>query len=260
MLKNILLLETQLHEIIQNSFSNLIEDVKKSDFPQTGKALAMQVIKSNFLKEGIFEACISENIYVAKLLYRSLIEHFLRHQYIFIRWTKEQNDSAGADYYKYCDMGEDWEYIKAINKTNKIFSVEKMEKENKWDAYLKMKNNKENISQKELEIKTSLFTYTKIINYIWENINNNETMKALSSVILDYSELSSYVHGGPFAESQLISNADPNKMIKNKEELLEMTFYMSKNIKEFTYLFAYKIEKKYGIYCQKIIDLGKIKK
>lgn len=238
------------NEVIQHSFADLTKDVLKSEFPCTARALTMLVTKSNFVKNSIFDVSEHEDLYSANILYRSLIEHSLRHQYIFMSYAKNKNDSVGKDYYEYCDMGENLDFLKAIKSTNEIFDPENADIKT-WEELSKIDERFQKCTPKQLSIKVDQFKYRSIIKFISSNLSLKEGI--LAKIIPLYSELSSFVHGGPYGEKNLFSHAlNEQARLDKLENICEMTFEISKAIKSFTYLFAYQVNKKYGSYYNKI--------
>lgn len=242
--------DDNIFKIIEASLLDLTMEVLKSEYPFTGKALVMLVTKSNFIKNSIFDVCENEDLYSANILYRSLIEHFLRHQYLFLNYAKRKNDDIGIDYYNYCDMGENLDFLKSIKSTNKIFDPEHPDI-NTWEEISKLDKRFSKISPKELKEKSEQFRYRNIIKFLSSTLSLKDSM--LNKIIPLYSELSSFVHGGPYGENMLFAHGVNEKdRIEKLKNICEMTFEISKGIKLYTYLFAVQINQKYGIFYNQI--------
>lgn len=242
-------IDAKIHEVIEESLADLARFLSNSKFPKTGTALIMLLTKSNFIKNGIYELCSVEDLYSVNILYRSLIEHFLKHQYIFLNFAKSNNDQIGTDYYSYCDMGENLDYLKAIRSTNTIFDPSNSDIE-VWEELVKHDKRFKGISPKKLKEKNDQFRYKNIIRYISSlGIEDNGTLK---KIIPQYSELSSFVHGGPYSENILFEKSGSTERIEIMKNTCEMTFSIAKSIKAFTYLFAYQLSNEYGSYYNKI--------
>lgn len=238
-----------IHNVIEESFTELIKDLKKYKYQKTLLAMVNLVLKTNFIKNSIFDLCETDDLYSAKILYRSLIEHSLIHEYLFMKSTVDKNDSVGEDYYKYCDMNEDLKYLKTIKNINKNFNLGKQDIDT-WKEISKIKEDFNKITRKNLKFKADQFKYWNIVNYIFNNVKDDFVINFLTKIILEYAELSSFVHGGPFGEKIMYKGFD-----KIKDELkymAEMTFSIVKNIKLTTYLLAYQSDKKYGVFYNQI--------
>lgn len=248
-------MDEKMFEIIEESFPSLLSTVFESDYRQTGLSLTSFHSKTHFIKNAIFDLCENDDLYSARILFRSLIEHFLRHQYIFIRFAFEKNDKVGEDFYKYCDLGENRDFLKNINSANKLVDDNYL-KINVWDEIKKVQKDFNGIDSKYLEEKSNQFQYKNIIKYILDNIKDDSIKPMLQKIILNYSELSSFVHGGPFGEREMIRNSNSEIRSQSLQSLAELTFSMVKGIVTYTYLFAYQIDKKYGPYYNRLIKIS----
>lgn len=247
--------DEKMFEVIEESFYLLTSTALKSDYKQTGRALTSFHAKTHFIKNAIYELCESDDPYSARILFRSLIEHFLRHQYIFIRFAIEKNDQVGEDFYKYCDVGENRDLLKNINSANKLGDDSYLNF-NVWDEIKKVRKEFNDIDTKYLEDKINQFTYKNIIKYILTNISDDSIKPILQKIIMNYSELSSFVHGGPFSEREMLKNSNSEIRSQSLQSLAELTFIMVKGIITYTYLFAYQIDKKYGSYYNRLIKIS----
>jgi len=252
--------DEKIHQIMEESFGELIKSISKSTFPSTGKALITLTLKSNFIKNAIFDLCENDDLYSVSILFRSLIEHYLRQQYLFMRYAQEKNDSIGIDYYKYCNMGEDLGYIKSIKYIHKMFDDKN--DFDIWGSYCSVKPEFKNLTKIERKSKVDQFNYKNIISFIWNFSKNEEVSNFLQNIILNYSELSSFVHGGPYGENMMFSNGDKKKRNKKLKNMAELSFTMAKQIKQFTYLFAYQLDTKYGSFYNRLLksELPKVLK
>jgi hypothetical protein len=143
------------------------------------------------IKKGIYTLYISENIYSSKILIRCLIEHYYR---LFLITTK------GKQYAEYYDnhllYQEVYEYCKSekfvqtnLNKATSEYSIEE-----------NMENNEKGstkILRKERDEINALFRYKAI----WKSLipEMKKSAELFSKIIIEYSKLSSYIHGGPYA-------------------------------------------------------------
>lgn len=211
-------------------------ELSKSDFPQTFRALFSFIAKTDAIKSAMFEMADSENIYGMKILYRSLIEHFLKFQYILYRFILEKNDAAGEDFYLFCGAIENVEFANALRASEAIFG-----KDNQFDAFqfIKEKNPKlKRFSNNEIKRKSEQFKHRNIVKYIKENVDSLITSESslLLNTIPIYSELSSFIHGGPHTEwftSDVISSDEDQKLVIQDAR---MAFLISSFVKAFSFL------------------------
>jgi hypothetical protein len=229
--KNIKNIE-QLREIDEYLFSEIIEgklaeiaylSIKNSGFPVTARAFMLFNTKINFLKNSIFNTAEDEDTYSIRILYRSLLEHYLTFFYICSRFLEQRSDIVANEYYEFGDLDEKKKYVEALIKNNGIFSVVN-KNVNKLEIIKEMIPELNKITLNDLQEKVNQFKYKNILDY-FSNIfdlkktsEKNELInKVLFSIIPEYSELSSFVHGGPQAEIILAS-------INNEEERIKDVF------------------------------------
>lgn len=67
-----------ISSIIKESGEKILLNLGKYEYPQTFRALFSFFAKTEAIKAAMFEMAESVNIYGMKILYRSLIEHFLK--------------------------------------------------------------------------------------------------------------------------------------------------------------------------------------
>lgn len=161
----------------------------------------MFITKSNFIKNAIIDLCENEDVYSTRILYRSLIEHGLKHQYLYLRWAKDKNDSVGEEYYEFCNFSEDLSYLKAIQYANRL-AGQTTTKEEPFSILNQLKQQSTKYSSTLIEEKARQFSYRKIVEYILSTVKTENLSPFLCKLILEYSELSSFVHGGPFSENE----------------------------------------------------------
>lgn len=240
-----------IHEVVEQSLAALTSELLKSEFPQTGLALTSLAAKTNFLKTAIFDLCENDDPYSAGILFRSLIEHSLRHLYMFIRYAIDKSDAVGQEYYKYGNLGEERDYLKSIKSANNLIDVNFSEF-NVWEEIKKIRTDLAGVDVGTLEKLVGQFQYKNIIKYLAVNIKEASVLEFSQKLILNYSELSSFVHGGPSAEREMLKNSKEDLRFKSLVNTAELTFAISKNIKLHTYLFAYQIDRKYGVFYNRI--------
>jgi len=238
-----------IHKVLEKSFPGLIKDSKKFQHKTTSTALISLALKINFLKNGIFDLCETDNVYPAKILFRALIEHSLKHQYLLMRSSIEKSDDVGKDYYKFCDMNEDLLRLNSINNFIKKLNLKKQEIDT-WEELCKINKDFNKITKKGLKYKADQFKYLNIITYLSNEVKDNLVRDFLAKVILNYCELSSFVHGGPCGEKSMHKGL--NVAQKELKKIAEMAFSFNKNINLTTYLLAFQIYKKYGLYYKQI--------
>ncbi|WP_156486245.1 hypothetical protein [Marinomonas sp. TW1] len=196
----ILEFDDQFHEKFGELGDKFIPILGASKYSVTGKTLIGLMASANSVKLGIYdlaEAC-DTHLYVLKVLHRTLIEHYLKFHYILLRALKEQSDDVGLEYRKYSTISETLAFINASEASMKIAGKP-------IDAQVLKKLRKDhpdlNISKRDLNEITYKWKHRSIIKYIKANSSfiKNESAYLLK-LIPEYAELSSFIHGGTFAE------------------------------------------------------------
>ena len=177
--------------------------------------------------------------HVEMSVYRSLIEHFLRHNYLFFRFIREKKDAVGEEYSDLADIKEYFDFFRAANAEQKIFEGQDQSEEFNEYIYSRFPKYKK-ISKKELRNKLSQFTVKSMIGFIWENLKKSEMEPAvINNLLTDYSILSSFVHGGPHA-NRLMMHYAPNIDDRTQEnlKLCRQSYFLTTYIKMNTYIVA----------------------
>ncbi len=186
-------------EIITKVMPNFLEFSKKCQHRKTILALVAFHTHLSTLKNAIIDLSETENIYSIKVLYRIYLEHWLKGTYIWTRYAKEQNDDVGVEYGSLGKIGEELKYGNSLNQVSAILDAETKNLD-VWDALCKFDSRLKNLSKKEVLDNAKKFEYKAIAKYLVDN--NAPGGNWVQMIIPEYSELSSYVHGGPNATAE----------------------------------------------------------
>lgn len=170
-------------DIIKNT--NCHNVAEENNFISTGQALFYLSFQINRICDSMLLRFIGD--YAIVILYRSIIEHFVKHFYIFLRFHKEHNDNVGEQYYFDCI------YEEQVKKMNAFL----------WPNFFKAKLDMKQ-DHKQIRSNAENFSFREILNYIGE-INLPDMSESIKKLIqemkMNYSLCSSYTHGGPEAIS-----------------------------------------------------------
>lgn len=232
-------LNKRLSEEIQSSLPAVIESLGKTKFKYTGKALLAFIPKSGYLNNAILELSASRNVYSVAVLYRSIIEHYFRHLYIYTKALKNDTDDVGKSYCKTLKASEDLQWFDKVNKHNRKVGTNKTV----WNT--KGEHN-ESIRDAKRE-----FLFSNILEYFKSNNTgeSEEIKKYINDHLLErsveYDNLSSAVHGGPFGESALFNlHKDKKKYDDTLYKFANESLGLHYGTVESTYLFAYLMDEK----------------
>lgn len=178
-------------------YENDVQDlIKISNIHYSAETIYILVNNSESLFNEILNSVIDDNFYAASILYRSLTEYFLRLLYVYLRTTNDKNDKAGYEYLILLKENETRQFNNSIAELNNYikefnFSVKR--------KYLKPINS--SITVEQTKLAKYNYSYRNIIKYIFQNYNylNLQGPNELFffTVMQEYNELSSFVHGGP---------------------------------------------------------------
>jgi hypothetical protein len=126
--------------------------------------------------------------YSASILYRSFVEHLVKHTYIFVSCAKD-GDGVGTEYTSSEHMS--YELFLKLLKTRWPDSRQVVP--SKSDEFKKVK--------KQAQETLHQFTFAEVTRSLLGALDahDDDAIKGLRQAILDYSTLSSYVHAGPLA-------------------------------------------------------------
>ncbi len=211
--------------------------IPKSEFPFTFLALLGFIPKVESIRIGIFEIVEVGEFYSAKILFRAIAEHFLKCQYIFLRHIDEKSDDPGKDYFIFSRAKEELDFAKSLQTRAEVLGtqmgIDPIEILRKLDVRLKDE------TSKSLKARADQFTHRNIVAYVSNKLDaGSEVRKAefLANIIPAYSELSSFVHGGPstLRYSQACSNTQMAEQELRSDAALSLQ--MSLAVRAYTFL------------------------
>jgi hypothetical protein len=222
LIQNIQGIESKAYQLYLDIIKN--EDKNKNNLFKVCYSLSNRIDK---IKKGIYSLYIYDNIYSCKILIRTLIDHYLKLLFIYL------NEEKYAEYYnKHLLYQEIYEYCHAEIFIRKSLNIQGLDYDiNKW-----MENNEKGstaITRNEREKIVKLFRYKEIWKSLIPKIR--ESAELFSVIIPQYSKLSSYIHGGPYAGhfDNLYEN-NVNLQRNPMKDLLEISITLSIGAKTFT--------------------------
>lgn len=193
--------DDKLFKIVVDETEELTKQIASSKYPISLFSMISIIAGINSLKLGIFELCKNREIYSINVLYRSFLEHFIKINYFFYRLVLDKTDLVGEDYNKFYSKNEVAMYGKSIEQIRTITDLEYKGKniaEIIYEIYPEFKQ----YSAKELKRKILQFNYKNMIKFIYDKqskVKQDGGFNIILSIIPEYSDLSSFVHGGPYA-------------------------------------------------------------
>ena len=247
----LLQLNVELSANISKSIRPVSESLSKTKFKKTSRALLAYIPKAGYIHNSILSCCATHGGYAAGILFRSLVEHTFKHLYIYTRALKEGSDDVGDEYYGKLKGSEDLESFTKMNNYTKVVRPN----QTPWSTKGDHNKNIAEVGKK--------FGISNIFFYLIENSRTDkhfidEGMKDyLLERLKQYTDLSSYVHGGPYAEmcyEELMK--DPGKLNGHVEGMALESFKLYKSIVEVTYLFSSLFDEQMMSHYESVRKLG----
>lgn len=233
------------YETINNHFSELeneiLKDIERSENNQTFNSLYYKTKTIDLIKDAIINS--KNNIYATQILYRSLIEHYLLAYYIFLKWKIDSSDCIGEDYY---DSYSNSEFLK-----QETYSIQLEDIKNDIPKTVDINVLKQKYSELSGLTQQDLQNYHTVANQFRDVknkigiflIKNKKYESKLSGVneatfelLENYNFLSSYVHGGPYAERETLYPERENNEIKEYKNIVDWAYTLAGLIKIFLVL------------------------
>lgn len=197
-------LDFEISEVYASVTVELSEAMKNSSYKHTLMHLYSLVASCESIKSGIEDAFQSSNLYVSKSLLRSLVEHFLRFNYLCFSHVENKSDSVAKEFSEFCALKEEMDNIKANNFKNKITGADEIDVN---EAIRAKFPNAKNLSNKQIDRVSQKWSYKRIVDHVSNlDIEGSSGMAGfLATLVPLYSQLSSFIHGGLSATEYVTS-------------------------------------------------------
>lgn len=186
-------------ELVPRFFSN----IKEIDKPISVFSTSSFLPRIESIRAGIFEVSKIDDIYSAKILFRSLIEHFVKFQFLLMKTLDANDDTVGIDYWLFGQAQENLDFVKSVKTLRTFLNLN----DDKLPI-VELKNLgaiPQELSNAKIQTRLEQFKYKNMTNYLLENYSKTSEISWLLKVFPRFSLLSSYIHGGPDA----IKSEDP---------------------------------------------------
>ena len=242
------LAENAAEEMVK--YRPIIEDyvrtIKDREHPYLHFSLLSFIPKVESIRSGMFEVAKIEESYSYRILLRSLIEHYCKFMYICMRYGEERTDNIGKAYLIFGSAKEKLDYIKAMKTVSEMLGTTLLR--SPIDILKDFQPFLDNMSDAQLQASSLQFTYKNTAKYIHEKTYKSENKQSdlIVSILPLYSELSSFVHGGPSSLSFCKELENSETMYDNIIENLSVSQMMTFHVQAMTFLTYYQKDKKFG--------------
>lgn len=198
--------------VFTDTVSSLFGTVRQTKYPQTYRAMFGFCAKTNSLKTAMFDCIDSENLYAFKVLFRCFCEHYLKFMYLWACFLSEKSDRVGSEYFNYCGAIEARDYAASLAVAERLLGndVTASAKEAIEQLYPEAAQ----LSSSELERASGQFKYRSILRFLADEKYAfvSKDRPFLAKIVPTYALLSSFVHGGPYADLEIQSFAEPRAL------------------------------------------------
>lgn len=240
-------LEELLEELAekQEPFMELIpkflSNIKSIDKPISVFSIFTFLPRIESIRAGIFEMLKIDEIYSAKILYRSLIEHWVKFQFLLLKTLDAKDDAVGIDYWFFGQGQENLDFTKSLKSIRLFLNIN--DDILPIDELKKLQAIPKELSAAKIRSRLEQFKYKNMTNYLIDNystISKKRDIIWFLEVFPRFSLLSSYVHGGPNS----INSEDP--LSDDFDVIVNTATVASLSTRQFTFILLYQYDKKFG--------------
>lgn len=239
----------EFRDYFYSNIELLQKAVLKSQFPLTGRYFIDFYRKSDSIKDAIVQILNSENIYPAFILYRSLIEHYFKFYYGYVRINIDKSDAVGKDYRTKLWLSE-FLSVELNNMTIKeILNGKHIQK--KFEKVLSKHSDlkpPENYNRAINDNEKKKFDFKNILRYCIEHKDKfddgiTNVIEYHLNFISEFNKYSTFVHGGPISDTL---TDELNKNIRSSYEfskLFTSSFVITNLLGQYLKIFLIAIDK-----------------
>jgi len=253
-------LDYAIYQELQKAHTYLPWLLRESKIPKTAELFYIYIGSTDVIKRSLFLSAIHKDIYSVKILFRSIIEHFLRFQYIWFNFVElGQDESFSSEHYVKLALSERLSANKSIAATNRIRKQPGKTIEEMWSDAQNLSPKFAKYSMKEIETFSKEISIKNIIEKLLQTlaIKPNDHKVFIEDLILRYSELSSFVHGGLHAHHNVISYEKSGKLENDLLVISGLALQAASFIKVQSFVVFYGEKREFGSIYYKIQELIK---
>ena len=231
----------------------------ESEFPRTAEICYMYISGSNFLKNSIFDCAETEDYYSVSVLFRSIIEHYLRFKYFWFNNAKIKDDSYALKFRTAIDFKEKIEVERSFNAVKQIRKIDQKTSDEIWNDLIAENKDFAKFTKGEITEFSHSLSIKNIIRYIEKTMGDGgfETNTFLQKLIVQYSTLSSFVHGGLYAHKKMVSLENEKERQESLIGICGIALQSATAIKSFSYLTFYQFMPEFGVHYNNANELIK---
>jgi hypothetical protein len=237
----------ELQEFVNQPFCDLKDIIPSNTFKNTILVLLSLTGRIDFIADSIIQLENEPNIYSMRILLRSLIEHHLRHTYIFMKWSRTKSEECANDYLTYYAYNEELELAASYKRQGKLTGCNSSG--SIMEVFKELHPKMVSLTEAKIREKSSQFFYKRIIEFVGSEVYKtgySSPNMFLPKIFPEYSEMSSFVHGGSFADLVMSKYANETKLVEESERIADLALSISATTKLITLIMLSNIDNKYS--------------
>lgn len=225
--------DDEYFEVFKLHGPSLGSTIGRTAFPRTYRAMFGFCAKTNSLKTAMFECIDTNNPYAFKVLFRCFCEHYLKFMYLWVCFLNEKSDRVGKEYFSFCGAVEAQDYASAIAMAESLLGNEVVA--NAKEVIAQHYPEAAKLSSRELERLSGQFKYRSILRFLADDKFGfvGKDRPFLAQIIPTYALLSSFVHGGPYTDLEMVNFAQPSAIAACETDV-ELVTLMTATVFMFT--------------------------
>lgn len=255
-LKNI---DDRIFKEFQRATDLYLKKLLKSEFRSTTELCYLYISSANSIKNSIFDCIETDDYYSVSILFRSIIEHYLRFKYFWFKSSGFNSDSYSTKFLMAIDFKEKIEIERSLNVIKNLNKMNTKTEIDIWNDLVAENPNFTKFSKQEISEFSASLSIKNIIRFIEGKMKDdkNESNIFLQKLIFSYSNLSSFVHGGIFANRQMNSLQNDNERHRSLIGISGIALQSATFIKLFSFLTFYQFMPEFGEHYNNISQLSK---
>lgn len=241
-------IDDEIFEEFKKAIEHLPNLLNKSEFPYTAEVCFMYINGANFLKNSIFDCTETDDFYSVNVLFRSIIEHFLRFKYFWFNDMKTKDDSFAFKFRTAIDFNERIAMEKSLNAIRQLENVKSLSSDEIWTRLIQQNKDFEKFTKKEIYDFSREISFKNIIRYIEKTMKDGgyPLNDFLKNLLIQYSQMSSFVHGGLYAHKKMVTMEMESDRKDKMIAVCGLALQSASFIKLFSYLMFYQFKPEFG--------------
>lgn len=233
-LKNI---DSDIYQGYLQAITHLHYFLNKSNFKSTAEICFLFMENTESLKSSIFSCADNDDYYTTSVLLRSLNEHFLRFNYFWFNNSPHKDDAYAFKFRTCLDFSERMTVANAVNSAIQIKNGKTKDYDEIFNQVKESSRHFSEFSKGDINEFSKDISVKNIVRHL-EKISKKDGFEGnfLPERIIEYAQLSSFVHGGLAAHKEMVDFKVSDNPEKVYLERCSTALLIATSIKVFSYM------------------------